>query len=95
MVPGFEDAHDPAFVTGSITRRVPMLINDGFALSESSAISEYLDEAFPGSRLYPVAPRSRARARQLLLNRLILHGDAVSPPLVEYANRQWFRPAVQ
>jgi len=50
----------------SITRRVPTLIDDDFALSESSAICEYLDEVLPGdTRLYPRDPRERARARQV------------------------------
>jgi glutathione S-transferase len=57
--------HDPNFARQSITRRVPTLIDGGFALSESSAICEYLDEAFAGTRLYPTDPRDRARARQI------------------------------
>src|ERR1700679_3992432 len=57
--------HDPSFARTSITRRVPTLIHDGFALSESSAICEYLDETFDGTRLYPSDPRDRARARQI------------------------------
>jgi glutathione S-transferase len=158
-----KDKQDPAFVTRSLTRRVPMLVHDGFSLSESSAICEYIDETFSGPRLYPADPRSRARAREvqawlrsdlmpirterptdvvfcgaktaplsaaaqaeadklfsaaqsllgarsghlfgewciadldlsIMLNRLILHGDVVPSPLVEYANQQWLRPAVQ
>ena len=57
--------HDPNFARTSITRRIPTLIDDGFALSESSAICEYLDETFAGTRLYPTDPRDRARARQI------------------------------
>ena len=57
--------HDPNFARTSITRRIPTLIHDGFALSESSAICEYLDETFAGTRLYPKDPRDRARARQI------------------------------
>ena len=57
--------HDPNFARTSITRRVPTLIHDGFALSESSAICEYLDESFVGTRLYPSDARARARARQI------------------------------
>lgn len=57
--------HDPNFAETSITRRVPTLIHNDFALSESSAICEYLDETFPGTRLYPTNPRDRARARQV------------------------------
>jgi glutathione S-transferase len=56
---------DPDFARTSITRRIPTLIHDGFALSESSAICEYLDETHPGVRLYPTDPRDRARARQI------------------------------
>ena len=57
--------HEPAFAITSITRRVPTLVHDGFALSESSAISEYINETFPGQPLYPADPRQRARARQV------------------------------
>lgn len=57
--------HEPHFVSTSLTRRVPTLVHDGFSLSESSAIAEYLDEVFPGAPLYPAEPRRRARARQV------------------------------
>src|SRR6202040_3277198 len=57
--------HDPNFAKTSITRRVPTLIDDGFALSESSAICESLDETFAGTPLYPTDPHNRARARQI------------------------------
>ena len=52
----------------SITGRVPTLRHDDFWLSESSAIGEYLEEAFPPPRfprLYPEGTRERARARQV------------------------------
>jgi glutathione S-transferase len=55
----------PDFAALSLTRRVPTLVHAGFALSESSAITEYLDDVFPGTRLYPQAARERARARQV------------------------------
>jgi len=55
----------PAFAS-SITARVPALEHDGFWLAESSAIAEYVDEVFPGPRLFPGAPRERARARQIM-----------------------------
>ena len=56
---------ESSFAATSITRRVPTLIHDHFSLSESSAISEYLDESFEGTALYPVGLRDRARARQI------------------------------
>ncbi|MBN0980207.1 glutathione transferase [Pseudomonas hygromyciniae] len=55
----------PAFAGLSVTQRVPTLEQDGFALSESSAITEYLDEMFPDVPVYPTQPRLRARARQI------------------------------
>ena len=57
--------HEAHFAATSLTRRVPTLVHDGFALSESSAIAEYLHEVFPGAPLYPAEPHSRARARQV------------------------------
>lgn len=53
------------FAATSLTQRVPTLMHGDFALSESSAISEYLDEMFPQTPVYPRAPRERARARQI------------------------------
>jgi glutathione S-transferase len=155
--------HAPDFAGLSVTRRVPTLVHHGFALSESSAIDEYVDEAFAGPALYPADPRQKARARQvqawlrsdlmpirmerstevvfygapapalstvaeaaagklfsaaeallasgqahlcgqwsiadvdlaLMLNRLVLNGDAVPARLADYARRQWEHPAVQ
>ncbi|MGZ2748516.1 glutathione transferase [Burkholderia stagnalis] len=55
----------PDYAATSLTQRVPTLVHDGFALSESSAITEYLDETFPGTRLYPADRQLRARARQV------------------------------
>ncbi|MHC8372604.1 glutathione transferase [Pseudomonas sp. MDT1-85] len=147
----------------SLTQRVPTLVHGDFALSESSAITEYLEDVFPQTPVYPQDLMQRAKARQvqawlrsdllpirqerstlvvfyglksaplspaaesaarkligaaqalladgreylfgqwsiadvdlaLMLNRLILNGDAMPPALVEYAQRQWQRPTVQ
>ncbi|MCP3717508.1 glutathione transferase [Paraburkholderia sp. CNPSo 3281] len=62
---GKSENQQPEFAAMSLTRRVPTLIHDGFALSESSAITEYLDETFPGVALYPADSQQRARARQV------------------------------
>lgn len=55
----------PEFADASGTVRIPMLDHDGFRLTESSAITEYLDEVVSGPRLYPLHPEDRARARQI------------------------------
>ncbi|MNO70511.1 Glutathione S-transferase YfcF [compost metagenome] len=50
----------------SLTCKIPTLVHDDFALSESSAIAEYLDELSPRhKKLYPQDLQQRARARQL------------------------------
>ena len=53
------------FAQLSLTQRVPTLVQGDFALSESSAISEYLDEAYPETTVYPTDAKQRARARQV------------------------------
>ena len=157
-------ASTPTYAKLSLTHRVPTLVDDDFSLSESSAITEYLDEAYPGQALYPAEVEIRARARQVqawlrsdfmpirserttvvlfygpsatplsaiahgaaqklfagatellshggphlcgkewciadvdlavMLNRLVLNGDAVPDHLAAYATRQWQRPSVQ
>lgn len=56
-----------AYAVASVTARVPALIHDGFWLTESNAIVEYLEESFPDSkRLLPKRNPDRARARQVL-----------------------------
>jgi glutathione S-transferase len=57
--------HEPGFAKASITHRIPTLVDGDFTLSESSAIEEYLDEAYPQTRIYPTDVRQRARARQI------------------------------
>jgi glutathione S-transferase len=153
----------PGYARTSLTQRVPSLVDDDFQLSESSAITEYLDDVYPGAALYPAEPEAKARARQiqawlrsdllpirqerstevlfyrpsntplsaaaeqaaqklftaadallaqdhehlfetwciadvdlaLMLNRLVLNGDAVPARLADYAKRQWERASVQ
>jgi len=60
--------HRSTYSRLSLTRRVPTLTHDDFHLSESSAISEYLEEQFPEPKHTSVYPRDvleRARARQI------------------------------
>lgn len=153
----------PEYTRISMTQRMPTLVEGDFNLSESSAITEYLDEAYPGTALYPADRKAKAKARQiqawlrsdllpirqerstavvfyqptdiplsataaqaahklfkaadtllphngdhlfdawciadvdlaLMLNRLVLNGDAVPQRLADYAKRQWERASVQ
>jgi glutathione S-transferase len=165
---GAQQHQQAAYQQQSLTARVPTLVHVGFTLSESSAISEYLEETFAPPvypAIYPQDVQLRARARQvqawlrsdlmpirsergtgsvfiqappqptplsaaaqaaadkllrvaeqllhpqashlfgnwsiadtdlaLMLNRLILNGDAVPERLKTYAAQQWQRPGVQ
>ena len=44
-------------------RRIPVLIDGDLSVSDSTVICEYLDDAYPGHRLYPSDAKDRARAR--------------------------------
>lgn len=57
--------HEAGFARLSVTRRVPTLMHGDFLLTESSAITEYLDETFDGTALYPREAHAKARARQV------------------------------
>jgi glutathione S-transferase len=46
-------------------RRIPVLIDGGLSISDSSVICAYLDEAYGGHPLLPADPKDRARARWL------------------------------
>jgi glutathione S-transferase len=45
--------------------RVPLLVDDGFAVWDSLAIIEYLAERFPDKQIWPADRQQRARARSL------------------------------
>src|SRR5580700_3993536 len=60
---------EPAFTAQSLTSRVPVLVDGELALSESSAIIEYLEDAHPSPghpRVLPADLHARARARQVM-----------------------------
>jgi glutathione S-transferase len=65
---GAGEQHKSGYANLSVTQRVPTLIHGDLQLSESSAISEYLEEVFPPpqyARVYPAELLERARARQV------------------------------
>lgn len=56
------------YAARALTARVPALVEGDFVLTESSAITEYLEDSFPAPEyvaLYPADRRQRARARQV------------------------------
>ncbi len=65
----YSDQHQAGdFARNSITARVPALTDGSFSLAESSAICEYLEDAYAApeyAALYPKDVQHRARARQV------------------------------
>lgn len=60
------DTKTTDYLDRTITGRVPSLVHEDFAVAESSAIIEYLEETFPEIAVLPRMPRERARCRQLM-----------------------------
>jgi glutathione S-transferase len=56
----------PEFLKVNPRGRVPAIVDGGFALSESNAIVEYLDERTPEKPLLPKDAKERATARRLI-----------------------------
>jgi glutathione S-transferase len=56
----------PEFLKVNPRGRVPAIVDDGFALHESNAITEYLDERNPEKPLLPKDVKERAIARRLI-----------------------------
>ena len=61
------DLETPAYTAINPRRRVPAIVDDGFALYESAAIVEYLEDKYAGSGtpLWPHETQARALARRV------------------------------
>lgn len=57
------EQHDPAYLALNANGVVPTLVHDGFVVTESTVINEYLDDAFPRPALRPATATSRADMR--------------------------------
>jgi glutathione S-transferase len=56
---------DDTFSEVSPLRRIPVFIDDRVSLCDSTVISEYLEDRYPGPPVLPAAPELRARVRWL------------------------------
>jgi glutathione S-transferase len=78
------DTKKPEFVAINPRHQVPTIVDDGYALWESLAILEYLDERFvSGGKLYPGGSQERARIRRLSLEAAEYVGKEGIDPITE------------
>jgi glutathione S-transferase len=61
---GYQPKH-PDVLAINPKGQVPVLVDDGVTLYDSTIILEYLEDRYPEPRLYPRDVRERARCRQL------------------------------
>lgn len=84
------DLRKPEFLALNPRHRVPVLVDDGFALSESAAILDYIDERWPAEpRLFDPDIQRRAVQRRMIRE---ADGD-VAPILEKLAEAILFTPA--
>jgi GSH-dependent disulfide-bond oxidoreductase len=57
------DQHQPEYLKINPDGTIPVLVHDGRVLTESTPMMEYIDEAFAGPPLRPVAARERWQMR--------------------------------
>lgn len=61
-----EEHRSPEFLKINPRGKVPAIVDDGFALYESNAICEYLEEKYPQNPLLPKDAQDRALVRRLV-----------------------------
>jgi len=83
------DTRKPEFVALNPRHTVPTIVDDGYALWESLAILEYLDERFTsGAKLYPGDAEDRARQRRLIQEMgSYLDGEGMDPITTEFFSK--------
>jgi glutathione S-transferase len=83
------DLRKPEYLALNPRHKVPTIVDDGFALYESAAIVEYLEERFPGSGepLWPREPQARAIARRLAVE----SDNYVYPAITKLVREALFR----
>jgi glutathione S-transferase len=83
------DTTKPEFVAINPRHQVPTIVDDGFAIWESSAILEYLEERFPATapskNLFPGDVKGRGRIRRLVREiEAYLGAEGIAPVTEEY-----------
>ncbi len=61
-----EETRSPEFLKVNPRAQVPAILDDGFALAQSNAICEYLEERYPDKPLMPKDVKARAIIRRMI-----------------------------
>lgn len=61
-----DETRAPEFLKINPRGKVPAIVDDGFALYESNAICEYLEEKYPQNPLLPKDAKGRASVRRMI-----------------------------
>jgi len=61
-----DETRTPEYLKINPRGKVPAIVDDGFALYESNAICEYLEEKYPQNPLLPKDAKGRATVRRLI-----------------------------
>lgn len=92
------DHKKPEFLKLNPRQRVPVIVDGGFALCESAAIVEYLDEQYSsGEKLFPGNPKQRAAIRRVIREADIYVVETMDPlvDLVLFTKREnWNQEAI-
>jgi len=94
------DTKKPEFVAINPRHHVPTIVDDGFALWESGAILEYLEERFASkdaaTSLYPGDVRERGRIRRLVREiESYLDAEGLDPIFMEHFFKDGAAPDAQ
>ena len=86
-----DETRKPEFLAINPRGRVPTIVDDGFALYESNAICEYLEEQYPQKPLLPKDAKGRALVRRLMGEA----DDSLSKLESDLMDKVLYRPAAE
>lgn len=88
---GEREHFQPAFLAINPDGTIPAVVHDGFVMTESTPIMEYIDDAFDGPALRPADPYWRWRMRQVMRHM----DNIVAPALAMLASNRLAAPRFQ
>ena len=91
------DLRKPEYTAINPRQKVPAIVDDGFALYESDAILEYIDEKYPAPKLFPGDAQQRALTRRMIREADLYFGgamDAIIDEVLFKPQAEWDTDAI-